>query len=351
MKYFCAMNTFSRILTDWYETNKRDLPWRDISDPYKIWVSEIILQQTRVGQGYGYYTHFVRRFPDVQALAQATEDEVMRYWQGLGYYTRARNMHQAAQSMNGKFPQTYQEVRALKGVGDYTAAAICASAFNMPYAAVDGNVYRVLARHFGIDKPIDSAEGKKLFTALAQELLDKRQPGTFNQAMMDFGATVCTPHRPHCEKCPLADTCEAVRQGLTDKLPVKRHQTKSTDRYFTYLYVMCGDRICIRKRTQNDIWKGLYELPLIESAHRLNENELTERPEFKLWLADGSLPRPQPLEMGVRHVLSHQIIHADFYALFLSEDTTSFHPFLRAERADLTRFAFPRLIQAFLERH
>ena len=194
-------------------------------------------------------------------------------------------------------------------------------------------------------------EYTRLFTALAQELLDKRQPGTFNQAMMDFGATVCTPHRPHCEKCPLADTCEAVRQGLTDKLPVKRHQTKSTDRYFTYLYVMCGDRICIRKRTQNDIWKGLYELPLIESAHRLNENELTERPEFKLWLADGSLPRPQPLEMGVRHVLSHQIIHADFYALFLSEDTTSFHPFLRAERADLTRFAFPRLIQAFLERH
>lgn len=189
------MNIFTETLLKWYAENKRELPWRETTDPYLIWISEIILQQTRVAQGYEYFLRFVHRFPDVRALAEASEDEVMKYWQGLGYYSRARNLHAAAESMNGAFPETYEGVRALKGVGDYTAAAICSFAYNMPYAVVDGNVYRVLSRYFGIDIPVDSTEGKKTFAALAEEMLDKSRPADYNQAIMDFGAIQCTPKR------------------------------------------------------------------------------------------------------------------------------------------------------------
>ena len=207
------MNIFSEKLIAWYAENKRELPWRNTTDPYIIWISEIILQQTRVAQGYDYFLRFIHRFPDVRALAEAPEDEVMKCWQGLGYYSRARNLHAAAKSMNGIFPVTYEGVRALKGVGDYTAAAICSSAYGMPYAVVDGNVYRVLSRYFGIDTPVDSAEGKKLFAALADEMMDKSQPAVYNQAIMDFGAIQCTPQSPNCLFCPLADSCSALKEG------------------------------------------------------------------------------------------------------------------------------------------
>lgn len=265
MKYFCSMNIFSGTLLDWYAENKRDLPWRNTTDPYLIWISEIILQQTRVAQGYEYFLRFIKRFPDVASLAAASEDEVMKYWQGLGYYSRARNLHAAAKSMKGTFPKNYAEVRALKGVGDYTAAAICSFAYDMPYAVVDGNVYRVLSRYFGIDIPIDSTEGKKTFTALAREMLDKSRPADYNQAIMDFGAVQCMPQSPNCLFCPLSGSCRALLEGKVQQLPVKQHRTKTTNRYFNYIYVRMGAHTLIHKRTENDIWKNLFELPLIET--------------------------------------------------------------------------------------
>ena len=263
------MNRFSETLIEWYGANGRDLPWRKTSDPYRIWISEIVLQQTRVAQGMDYFRRFMERFPDVTALAEAPEDEVMRCWQGLGYYSRARNLHEAARSMNGRFPDTYQGVRALKGVGDYTAAAICSFAYQMPYAVVDGNAYRVLARYWGIDTPIDSTEGKKLFARLAQELLDPRRPALHNQAIMDFGALQCTPQSPACRKCPLADSCQALASGQVDRLPVKRHKTQVTERYFYYIYVRAGACTYLHKRQGADIWQNLYELPLLELSGRL----------------------------------------------------------------------------------
>lgn len=351
MSYFCTMNTFSKILTDWYAIHKRTLPWRETADPYKIWISEIILQQTRVKQGFEYYMRFIRRFPDVKALAAATEDEVMKYWQGLGYYSRARHLHQAARSMKGMFPQTYDDVRALKGVGDYTAAAICSMAYAMPYAVVDGNVYRVLARYFGIDTPIDSTKGKKLFATLAQELLDKHRPGIYNQAIMDFGALVCTPQQPQCDGCPLSDRCLARSKGMTGQWPVKQHKTKTTDRYFTYLYIRRAGETCLHKRTQKDIWKNLFELPLIESTERLTTEQLAVHPTLQAWWADTQPPQPHPVILGIKHVLSHQIIHADFYTLFLPKDSLSFSSFLWTKEEDIHRYAVSKLIQEFLEKH
>ena len=255
------MSRFGEILIRWYQENKRDLPWRNTKDPYKIWISEIILQQTRVVQGYDYYCRFINRFPDVFALAEADEDEVMKYWQGLGYYSRARNLHEAARSIAGRgvFPNTYEEVRKLKGVGDYTAAAICSFAYDMPYAVVDGNVYRVLSRWMGIEEPIDTVRGKKLFAALADELLERSVPALYNQAIMDFGAIQCVPSSPSCLFCPLSDSCVALQKGLVDALPMKQHKTKVTNRYFIYFYVRAGEYTFLHKREAGDIWHNLYE--------------------------------------------------------------------------------------------
>lgn len=281
------MNIFSEKLIAWYAENKRELPWRDTTDPYIIWISEIILQQTRVAQGYDYFLRFIHRFPNVTALAEAPEDEVMKCWQGLGYYSRARNLHAAAKSMNGVFPATYEEVRALKGVGDYTAAAICSSAYGMPYAVVDGNVYRVLSRYFGIDTPVDSTEGKKLFAALADEMMDKSQPAVYNQAIMDFGAIQCTPQSPNCLFCPLVDSCSALKEGTITKLPVKQHKTKTTNRYFNYIYVRVGACTYLHKRTEDDIWKNLFEFPLIETEAPVTEEEFRELPQVRAFLQMG----------------------------------------------------------------
>ena len=217
------MNLFATTIIDWYKENKRDLPWRDTKDPYKIWISEIILQQTRVVQGYDYYCRFMEHFPDVETLAKASEDEVMKCWQGLGYYSRARNLHEAARTIaeKGAFPVRYEDVRALKGVGDYTAAAICSFAYDMPYAVVDGNVYRVLSRWLGVEEPIDTGAGKKLYASLADEMMDKSRPALYNQAIMDFGALQCVPSSPSCLFCPLSDSCVALQKNLVDKLPWK----------------------------------------------------------------------------------------------------------------------------------
>lgn len=344
---------FSDILIDWYKSNKRDLPWRNTEDPYRIWISEVILQQTRVVQGYEYFIRFMEHFPTVESLAAADEDEVLKLWQGLGYYSRARNLHEAARSISkaGAFPKTYKEVRALKGVGDYTAAAICSFAYRLPHAVVDGNVYRVLSRWMGIDTPIDSREGTKLFAALAQELLDKRQPGLYNQAIMDFGALQCTPASPNCMFCPLSESCMARKSGKVEQLPVRQHKTKIADRYFNYIYVRAGAFTFINRRSGKDIWKNLYEFPLVETPYAINdEKEFYANEKVNALLAKGEKPIYRCVMRGVKHILSHRIIHANFYEAILPEDTCSFSGFIKIPIEELDRYAVPRLIHQFMEK-
>lgn len=343
------MNEFAGILLEWYGKNKRDLPWRGTKDPYLVWISEIILQQTRVAQGYNYFLRFIERFPDIMTLASADEDEVLKYWQGLGYYSRARNLLFAAKSMNGLFPKTYPEVRQLKGVGDYTAAAICSISYNLPYAVVDGNVYRVLSRYLGVETPIDSTEGKKLFSVLANELLDRRNPGLYNQAIMDFGALQCTPSSPICVECPLADSCIAFQNKNIQAFPVKQKKTKVRNRYFYYLYIKSGNYIFLNKRTGKDIWENLFELPLIEVSNGHEDDNLLDMPEFKSLFVPGESPVVNCVKRGVKHVLSHQVIYADFYEILLPEDSVSLSGYLKVRIDELANYAIPRLIDAFLE--
>lgn len=345
------MSNFSEIIINWYREHKRDLPWRESSDPYLIWISEIILQQTRVAQGYEYFIRFIQRFPDVDTLAGAEEDEVMKHWQGLGYYSRARNLHAAARSMKGEFPKTYPEVLALKGVGEYTAAAICSFAYNMPYAVVDGNVYRVLSRYLGIDTPIDSTEGKKLFASLANELLDKSRPALYNQAIMDFGALQCTPQAPACLFCPLADSCAALSKGMVMQLPVKQHKTKTVNRFLNYIYVRAGAYTFINKRTGNDIWKNLFEFPLIETVESVTEEALLAHPEFGKLFAEKERPVVRSICRNVKHVLSHRVLYANFYEVTLPEETNSFSSYVKVRVDELEQYAVPKLIHAFLEKY
>jgi A/G-specific adenine glycosylase len=332
--------SFSATLLSWYQTHKRSLPFRDTHNAYLIWLSEIIFQQTRITQGLAYYEKFARRFPTPSALAQADEDEVLKLWQGLGYYSRARNLHAAAKSMNGQFPTTYDGVRALKGVGDYTAAAICSMAYNMPYAVVDGNVYRVLARVFGIETPIDTTTGKKEFTARAQKLLDKKRPGDYNQALMDFGALVCTPQTPRCVQCPLAKTCVARRENRIGELPVKVQKTKITERFFHYIYVEQGRFVWLHKRGAGDIWQNLYELPLVETD---TNDPLKKSP---VWCGRAKV---HPVGKPLKHVLSHRVIWAQLYTVKLSPSAKCPTEFIRIKKSALERYAVPRLVQKLLE--
>lgn len=350
------MSEFADKLIGWYEEHKRDLPWRNTKDPYRIWISEIILQQTRVAQGYDYYLRFMELFPDAYALANASEDEVMKAWQGLGYYSRARNLHEAARTIAGRggFPTTYEEVRALKGVGDYTAAAICSFAYDMPCAVVDGNVYRVLSRWMGVDTPIDSTAGKKLFSKLADELLDKHRPALYNQAIMDFGALQCTPAQPDCLSCPLAGSCAALQQGRVSELPVKQHRTKVTNRYFNYIYVRTGGCTWIRKRSGNDIWKNLYEPLLIETERDMSEteHELLEKLQGVLKKREDVLKKGEgvffrPVKRKVKHVLSHRIIWANFYELVLPDGMEAPEGFLQVPEEEIHKFAVPNLVYQF----
>lgn len=347
------MERFAFIIEDWYRQHKRHLPWRETTDPYKIWISEIILQQTRVAQGYDYFVRFMERFPTVRDLAEAPEDDVLKSWQGLGYYSRARNLHASARLImerGGRFPTTYEEVRALKGVGDYTAAAICSFAYDQPYAVVDGNVYRVLSRWLGVDVPVDTTKGKRLFAAAAQELLDKRHPSLYNQAIMDFGALQCTPQSPDCPSCPLGDSCVAWQEKRVAELPVKQHRTKVIDRYFNYIYVRAGAFTFIRKRETDDIWQGLYEFPLLESSRMLCDEEVYTAGAVQAWIQPGEQPVFRCLQRSVKHVLSHQVLHAAFYEVYLPEDTKSFDGFERIPSDRLEQYAVPRLLHQFIER-
>lgn len=327
--------SFTSALLRWFAQYGRELPWRGIDDAYGIWVSEIILQQTRIDQGRDYWLRFMQRFPTVEALAAATEDEVLRLWQGLGYYSRARNMHAAARQVvaMGGFPRTIQGLRALKGVGDYTAAAVGSMAFNLPAAAVDGNVFRVLARHFGIDEPINTTRGKRLFEAMAQELLPEGEAAAFNQAMMDFGATWCTPRSPRCDDCPVGDTCDALRSGRVAMLPVKENKLKVQERHLTYIYVRHNGMTALRRRPAGDIWQGLWEPLLIEDAP----------------LPDLGCPLTL-LASGVKHVLTHRILLTDFYLAEPSSRPALPEGYQWIKEQDINDYALPRLVEKLLEK-
>jgi A/G-specific adenine glycosylase len=314
------MKVISATLIDWYEQYGRDLPWRRTSDPYRIWLSEVILQQTRIAQGEAYYLRFIKRFPNVAQLAEATEDEVLKLWQGLGYYSRARNLHAAAQQIvkqhGGLFPRTFAEVRALKGVGDYTAAAICSFAYQLPTAVVDGNVYRVLARLFDIELAIDSGEGRKAFASLADELLDRNRPALHNQAIMDFGALCCTPASPHCKECPLQERCLAYVAGNVAKRPVKCGKTHLCDRHLNYLHLTCDGDVILLRRPAGDIWQGLYDLPAIETTEAVDFSELSQHEIFRQVVGDIPYQLVSSITMP-KHQLSHQRLYARFYHIAL----------------------------------
>jgi len=334
---------FTSAIEKWYESHGRNLPWRQTADPYRIWLSEIILQQTQVAQGTDYYHRFLERFPTVEALAQASEDEVMVVWQGLGYYSRARHLHAAAQSIAqlGHFPTDYESIRQLPGVGDYTAAAIASIAFGLPHAVVDGNVYRVLSRYFAIETPIDSTAGHREFRLLADQLLDRRRPALYNQAIMDFGALLCTPRKPLCLDCPLMDSCQALALGLVDDLPVKARRQKVTDRYFTYLYIRSPQGVLIQRRGAGDIWQGLYQLPLLESSKPLKPQDVSSRfPGHELEL----------VVEGLTHQLSHRLIHADCYALTVRENEDLGLEGLWVKPQNLQDYALPQLLVRIMKK-
>ena len=340
---------FARLLIEWYHEHKRDLPWRNTNDPYLIWISEIILQQTRVAQGYAYYQRFIERFPNLESLAAAEENEVLKYWQGLGYYSRARNLHQAAISVNGVFPVRYEDILKLKGVGIYTAAAICSFAYNQPHAVVDGNVYRVLSRFFGINEPIDSGKGKKIFASLAHDLLDKIQPALYNQAIMDFGALQCTPLSPDCTVCPFKNRCFAFNHNMVSSLPIKQNKTKTSERFFYYLLIRDNGNIYLNKRTENDIWKNLYELPLIESNTALAVDDFIRKQEFASIFKENSVVNVRLLNK-TKHVLSHRIIYADFYELEAQDIKMDFlSKYTKLNMADLELYPVSRLMHNFFE--
>ncbi len=344
---------FSTKIINWYKQNKRDLPWRGTEDPYKIWISEVILQQTRVVQGIDYYRRFIRTFPDVRSLAAAETDEVLKLWQGLGYYTRARYLHEAARHLmrynRGKLPGSYDELLRIKGIGEYSAAAIASIAFNQPVPLVDGNVFRVIARLFMVGSQKGSTDAKRRVLKIAGEILNPEQPGLHNQAIMEFGAIQCIPKNPGCSVCILRSTCKAYRNGKVEEYPVTGKRVKIRDRFFNYLFIQMGKDTVIRKREGNDIWKGLYEFPLIETSTEIPADKLSISADWKSLFA-GVQPVVLTVSESYKHLLSHQRIHARFYFITLG----SFPPLLREKYlivpvTDLHKYPVPRLIERFLD--
>ncbi|MFY0675027.1 MAG: A/G-specific adenine glycosylase [Bacteroidia bacterium] len=330
-------------LLEWYRVNGRSLPWRETKDPYKVWLSEIILQQTRVNQGLPYYLKFVNNYPNVRSLASANEQQVLNDWQGLGYYSRARNLHAAAKQVvnefNGQFPSTYEDIITLKGVGEYTAAAISSIAFNEPRAVLDGNVFRVLARVFNMHEDIAASASRKIFQAKADEFLDKANPAQFNQAIMDFGALQCTPKSPACITCPLNMLCEGLEKGKVNQLPVKTKKVKRRTRYFHFFREEGKTTIYLRTRSLKDIWQGLMELPLIESE----DQELSKQECSTLLSVD---EKPE-LEFSKLHKLSHQDIHARFYKVKGRLKLTGEYEEIDSE--SLGQKPVPRLIEEYFQ--
>jgi A/G-specific adenine glycosylase len=340
-------------LINWYAENRRDLPWRHDPTPYQVWLSEVILQQTRVNQGMDYYLRFVERWPSVTDLAKASEEEVLKMWQGLGYYSRARNLHKCARQVveqyDGQFPADFEQLKQLQGIGGYTAAAIASIAFNLPYAVVDGNVYRVLSRLFDMDTPININEGQALFARLADELLNREQPGLHNQAMMEFGALHCTPKNPNCLLCPLQAQCLAFAHQTVMQRPVKLQKVKVSTRYFNYLVIRIKDSIYLHKRSGNDIWKNLYDFPCIESEQPLSVEEVVATEQFKQLIENKpfTIVKVSPI---FTHKLTHRTIQAQFIEIKLEKKLLRIETkdlFLTLEM-DLGTFPIPRLIDLYL---
>ncbi|MCL4115227.1 UNVERIFIED_CONTAM: hypothetical protein GTU68_027265 [Idotea baltica] len=339
---------FSKTLINWYLQNQRELPWRKTNNPYFIWLSEIMLQQTRVAQGLSYYLKFTEAFPTVLDLAKADESTILKMWQGLGYYSRARNLHFTAKhiayNLNGEFPSTYKDIIKLKGVGDYTASAIASFAFNEPTAVVDGNVYRVLSRYFGIETAINSSAGIKEFKALADTLIDTKEPANYNQAIMEFGAIQCKPKKPLCMFCPLSESCIALQKNLIEKLPVKEKKIKIKNRYFNYLVVNTeNDTTLLTERKGKGIWQGLYQFPLIESDKCISKNDLISSEEFsKLFPHETTLSLFNKKE--IVHKLSHQHLHTQFWVVETKHLTEA-----KIEWSTIETYPVPILIANFLE--
>lgn len=340
---------FGNTLIKWYKIHKRDLPWRDTKDPYKIWLSEIILQQTQVIQGLSYYYKFIGTYPTVKDLANASQDDVLKNWQGLGYYSRARNLHETAnnivQNFGGEFPRTYEKIRMLKGVGAYTAAAIGSFAFNLPHAVVDGNVYRVLSRVYGINTPVNVTEGKKQFQQLADELLLEKQAALYNQAIMEFGSQQCKPVNPNCENCVLREKCFAFAYNKVNALPVKINKIKIKNRFFNYFFIEDkNNKVYIQQRTGKDIWQGLYELFLIETEKETAIDKLLKNKDLQALV--GKKFTIVGLPFKTKHILSHQHLHATFYIIKATTSFTKKNSTINAK--NLHELAWPRLIDKFL---
>lgn len=345
------MSFFTQALLFWNnKKNKRDMPWKGIKDPYKIWLSEIILQQTRVEQGWAYYEKITKRFPSIQQLAAAKDEEVFKLWEGLGYYSRCRNLLFTARyisnNLNGKFPVLFEEVLQLKGVGGYTAAAICSFAYDAPHAVVDGNVMRVIARYLGIETPIDTAEGKKKFQHLADLMLDDKQPGKYNQAIMDFGATICKPKLPLCVECPLSDQCVALKNNQVQQLPVKSKKLTIIDRYFVYLIIKTPSGYLCRKRKSGDVWAQLHEFVLLELDNKETPNEI---------LTSGKLNKLLSVPFKVKEHsdwIMQRLTHRRMHAIFLHLETkqsVGLQDYEVVKDKKMAFLAFPKIIQQYLK--
>ena len=342
------MNDFNLLIIKWYRQNKRNLPWRITKDPYKIWLSEVILQQTKVNQGINYYVKFCKNYPTVFDLANASEQNVLSDWQGLGYYSRARNLHAAAKKIvsehRGEFPKEYAKILTLNGVGEYTAAAIASFAFDLPHAVVDGNVYRVLSRIYDIEIPINSSVGQKSFAILANELLNKENPAEHNQAIMEFGALHCTPTNPACETCPFVQHCLARKNDTIAIRPVKTSKTKVKSRYFHFLHIENKTHILITQRTQKDIWQNMYQFPLIEKEEVVNLHDLKKELQ-EIYETEVELGKT-----NIKHILSHQHLHTTFWRIKtlpkILENKEGFHWVLKKE---LDKYPIPRVIERYLE--
>ena len=349
MKVVDRKKNFVAKLIKWNKNeNFREMPWKGEKDPYKIWLSEIILQQTRVDQGLAYYNNFIKTFPTVSTLALAPETTVFKLWEGLGYYTRCKNLIATARyihaDLKGQFPDQYEDILALKGIGPYTAAAIGSFAFNLPHAVVDGNVFRVLSRYFGIEIPTDSTEGKKLFSTLANELLDKNQPGIYNQSIMDFGAMVCKPQLPLCNNCVLNEHCTAFLKGMVQLLPIKAKSIPKTTRWFYYLLVEVDDEVYVRKRETKDIWENLYEFILIETKHAILLENM--KPVYEL-LGDIAFELLQ-ISPIYKQLLTHQTIRGQFIQIKII-DRIKIQGYKIVKKRALQKLPFPKFISNYLK--
>lgn len=344
---------FSETLLKWNQfDNKRKMPWKGETDPYKVWVSEIILQQTRVQQGLNYYNRFIKTWPDIKSLANAPEQKVYKLWEGLGYYSRCRNLIESAKfindNLNAQFPESYEDILSLKGIGEYTASAIASFAFNRPFAVLDGNVFRVLARFFGIQTPVDSVAGRKIFSSLARELLDATKPALYNQAIMDFGAVICKPVLPLCDKCFLQKKCTANKKNLVSALPVKEKRVKKRNRFFNYLVIEQNNKIYVNQRTDKDIWQNLYEFILIETESLIPEKEFFTTKKFTSLFHVNDCKVTQISKIRSQK-LTHQTITGRFFHISIKNQKYPLKKYLLVSAKELTLLPFPKFIASYLK--